>query len=518
MSRLKEMQEAKNILREKRLLVFTVLLIMSRIPCVFFSPHGVNCDEAALDYNIFCISEFGIDRYGNPFPVYFANQLSGQSALYTYLGALLVKVIGFSVEKCRLIKLAAEIVTLVFGGKLAERFSGGRGRDIFCFLYIICPYFYRMAGISFDCDLVIPVYVLCMYLAERCMENGGRKRYLALGFTVGLLSYSYIIGVLMVPLFLLAHFLLDRNKKGVLLEAAVAFVTDLPIGWYVLTILGAAPEIRTDYFTIAAVSRERLSDLGFSLDNIWRLKYAFVMDPDFDFAGSARFGTVYYISLLFIAVGLVVLLRKRMLRKRLFLYFAAGTLPLLFIRDATTYNYTILYFFLLLFAAAGLEALFQEYKTLFAAAAAAYVVMFGFFLVEYYTEELYIYADDSLIPVMEEIGGEEKVMLDTTGVIFPECYIGIARREHPGAIRYDAWNNALSFGNIQFNDAEGYLEYDTAILRDNVQYLYQPTSHGGHSGLGGEQVRALAEEYLRAGYQEEKQERYYIYKRRMGEE
>lgn len=513
MSRLKKNLKIKDLFRENRLLFITVILVLSRIPSIILSPHGVNCDEAAIDYNIFCISEYGIDRYGNPCPVYFANQLSGQSALYTYLGVLLVKVIGFSVEKCRLIKLAAEVVTMVFGSKLAERFIGGRGQDIFCFLYIICPYFYRMAGISFDCDLVIPVFVMCMYLAERCMEKGGWKRYLALGFCVGLLSYSYIIGTLMVPLFLLAHFFMDRNKKGVLAEAAVALVTDLPIGWYVLTLLGVAPEIRTDYFTIAPVSQGRLGDLGFSWDNILRLKFAFVMDPDFDFAGSERFGTVYFLSLLFIAVGLVVFLRKRGQRKHLFLYLAAGTVPLLFIKDATTYNYTVLYYFLLLFAAAGLEALFRGYKTLFGAAVVAYMVMFCLFLAEDYTKELYIYGDDSLIPIMETMDVEEKIMLDTTGVIFPECYIGIARREHPGTICYDAWNNAVSFGNVQFNDAQGYLEYDTAILRDNMQYLYQPAAHGGHSGLSTEQVRALAAEYQQAGYQEEKRERYYVYTR-----
>ena len=32
------------------------------------------------------MSEYGTDRYGNPFPVYFANGPSGQSALYVYVG------------------------------------------------------------------------------------------------------------------------------------------------------------------------------------------------------------------------------------------------------------------------------------------------------------------------------------------------------------------------------------------------------------------------------------------------
>lgn len=217
------MQGIRKYLKDNRIkLLFVLCLVLSRIPCIFFTSHGVNLDEAAIDYNIFCISNYGVDRYGNPFPVYFANQLSGQSALYIYLGAFLTKIIGFSVEKCRLVKLAAVLVTFVFGGRVLQELYDKRAERIFYFLYIICPYFFMMSGISFDCDLIIPVFVLCIYLLGRCIREGKTRQYIGLGICIGLLSYSYIIGVLMVPLFLLYQLIADKNRKNVCKAAAAS--------------------------------------------------------------------------------------------------------------------------------------------------------------------------------------------------------------------------------------------------------------------------------------------------------
>lgn len=503
----------QNIFKRYRLLIYVLVLILSRIPCIFPSLHGVNCDEAAIDYNIFCLSKFGVDRYGDAFPVYFANRMSGQSALYTYLGVLLTKLIGFGVARCRLIKLAAEVVTFVFGGKLVGRFLSSRAENIFLFLYVICPYFYMMSGFSFDCDLIIPVYVLCMYLAEQCIETGKTSKYIILGICVGLLSYSYILGALMVPLFLFVHFFSDSNKKNVIKEAAVAFAVDIPIAYYILTLLGLVPEIRTEFITIAPVSKARMGDLGFLPDNIRRLKYCILQDPAFDFAASKRFGTIYVVSLLFVAIGLLAFIIHFKCRKRIFCYFAAAVVPLLFIKSATTYNYTVLYYFLLVFAAAGLESLFHNYKTLGVTVLAGYLVMFGFFLREYYTADMYVYFDDGLIPLLEDLDMGNKVMLDTAGVILPECYIGIALRANPYGITYDEHYDAVSFGNIWFDDAEVSLEYDTVILRNDIGYAYLSFSGTGDSGLNDVQVRETAEEYAKLGYIKEKKGCYYVFRK-----
>lgn len=502
------MQKVWKYIKKHTLLVFTICLIISRIPCIFSSLHGINCDEAAIDYNIFCISEYGTDRYGNPFPVYFANQVSGQSALYTYLGVILTKLIGFSVEKCRLIKLASEIITFIFGGRLIKVFFNKTTETIFYFLYIICPYFFMMTGISFDCDLIIPVFILCMYLMEKCIQKGTTRWYVGLGICIGLLSYSYIIGILMVPLFLLVHFFTDKNKKEFFLEVVITFIVNLPIGYFILTLLGIAPAIKTSFFTIAPVSQQRLQDLGFSFDNLYRLKYCIITDPSFDFAGSSHFGTIYQISVLFLIIALIYLLRNYKENKRFFLYLGIAVIPLLLIKEATSYNYTVLYYFLLALTAAGIALLFHQYKTLGVITIAGYLIFFLMFCQEYFTTNLFIYSDDALIPVISKTETEQQIILDTTGVILPECYIGLALEANPKEIQYDNSSNAISFGNIHFNDYTHYKDYDVAILRNSGEYLYQQTFY---SGLTDQQMQEAAAYYMEQKYHLKEVLGYYIF-------
>ncbi len=106
-------------------------------------------------------------------------------------------------------------------------------------------------------------------------------------------------------------------------------------------------------------------------------------------------------------------------------FMIASFLPLLLIKEATTYNFTVLYVFLLMLTAYGFDLLIANLKTVSILVGIAYVVMTGIFIKEYFVREPYIYGDDLIMRALEYVDSDEKVMLDTTGVIQPECYIGI---------------------------------------------------------------------------------------------
>lgn len=495
------------------ILIAIVCLIISRIPCIFFELHGINFDEAAIDYNIYCLSEFGTDRYLNPFPVYFANGISGQSALYVYLGVLLTKVFGFSVTVCRVVKLIAELVTLIFGGILIRDIFNKRTEWIFYILYIISPYFYKMTGMSYDCDMVIPVFVLCMYLANRCYKSGKPGGYIGLGVCLGLLSYSYIIAVFMIPLFIIVQLVFGWKRKYLLIETAAAFLVSLPIFWYLLTLVDIAPAVYTEYFTIAPVSAYRKSDFGFSFENLLNLRYMFITDTQSDFAGSRAFGPIYYLSWLFIPVGMVMLIRE-LKNKTEYRYFGgfllAAFLPLLFIKSATTYNFTIIYFFLLVFTAVGIDFIINYFKSLVVLVGLGYLVMFGFFMKEYFRKEPYIYGDNRIMDVLDNVEEGERVMLDTTGVFQPECYIGIKYLISPDNIVYDEYGHGVSVMNIYFNDAENYQSYDKILIRDEISYEYETYNEGG---LTDAQAVELFNELLEADYSTKESDGYYIFEK-----
>ena len=75
---------------------------------------GINVDEAGTMYDAYTIANYGTDRFGNAYPVYFINYGGGQSALYTYLSAILIKICGFSLTVVRLPALIFSILYMIF--------------------------------------------------------------------------------------------------------------------------------------------------------------------------------------------------------------------------------------------------------------------------------------------------------------------------------------------------------------------------------------------------------------------
>ena len=71
-----------------------------------------------------------------------------------------------------------------------------------------------------------------------------------------------------------------------------------------------------------------------------------------------------------------------------------------------------------------------------------------------------MYGDDMIMGALEYVDLDEKVMLDTTGVNQPECYIGIKYGVNPKDIVYDKYGRGKSVGNIFFDDYENYKKYN----------------------------------------------------------
>lgn len=508
----------------KVMLIALLCLIVSRIPSVFMGLHGINFDEAAIDYNIFCISEYGVDRYGDSHPVYFANAAGGQSALYVYIGVILTKIFGFSITLCRVVKLLGEMITLTCGGVLVKKIIGEKQQWIFYGLYIISPYFYKLSGMSYDCDMIIPMFVLCMYLAYRCYEKKTIGSYVALGMCVGLLGYSYIIAVLMIPLFFVVQLIFGWNKKYILVEGVAMAIVGWPIYWYALTLVGLVPSISTSLMTIEPVSSYRTKDFGFAFENFRNLKYMIVVDSQADFAGSQTHGTIYMITWVFVIIGMVLAIKKlinifknkdekqiKEMDGRFFaIFFFVAFVPIMFIKDATTYNYSVLYYFILVLASIGIGKMMKHYKLIAIIMGISYLFMFGSFMKEYFVREPYIYGDDLVMDMFDSIEDDEIVMIDTTSVFQMECYLGIKFGINPKEIVYNDVGRGTSVGNIYFNDVVNLDRYDKIIIRNDIKYYYDTGKDGGLNDM---QAQSVMKKLIEAGYTMRQVNGYCIYTR-----
>ena len=77
------------------LILIMLIGIITRIIGLGKIPIGINVDEAGTMYDAYTIANYGTDRFGNTYPVYMINYGGGQSALYTYLASIFIKLFGF---------------------------------------------------------------------------------------------------------------------------------------------------------------------------------------------------------------------------------------------------------------------------------------------------------------------------------------------------------------------------------------------------------------------------------------
>lgn len=106
---------------KKILLVFLLLIFITRIYKFGEIPNFIGVDEAGAAYDAYCLSEYGVDRYLNSFPLYLINFGGGQSALYAYATIPFIKLIGANIIAYRLPELLFFLMGIVVCYILANK-------------------------------------------------------------------------------------------------------------------------------------------------------------------------------------------------------------------------------------------------------------------------------------------------------------------------------------------------------------------------------------------------------------
>ena len=418
----------KNILKEKKytIILIAILLvgIITRIIGFGEIPIGINVDGAGIMYDAYCIANYGTDRFDNNYPIYMINFGGGQSALYTYLVAGLIKIFGFSLTVVRIPALVFSILYLIFAFLIIKDFKNKKLAILVEFIAVIIPWHFMQSRWAFDCNLMSSMMLISIYTLLKAKKP---ITYILAGILFGITLYTYALSYVIIPIFLLLilGYMLYTKKiriRNIVVMFIPLIILAIPLLLYLMVNFGWIPEIKTSYFSILKMWEFRTNEISISniITNILRMfKCIFAFDHN-DFNAFPIFGTVYYISIPFAIIGFVQSIKsskKDIKEKKLSLdivmliNFVAVFICGLII-EPQVYRINAIFISIIYYIAVGMMYTSKERRNILIAFVAIYIVMFTWFLCYYFgvygKENQNISFNESVIEVTNYIEENEK--------------------------------------------------------------------------------------------------------------
>lgn len=290
-----------------------ILFLITRLWRLNNIPSGLHLDEAGMAYDAWCLANYGTDRYMNSWPLYLINYGGGQSILYAYLCAGLFKLFGYSIWLVRLPIVCSSFLTFFFGYKIAQKiYEGNRYLPVITgFLITVCPYFIMNSRYGIDCNLMLGMSTMFLYFFSMAIGHGKMKDYVLAGITGGLMLYSYALSYVVLLLFLLFSFIYTIITKSFSLKKWVCM--GAPMGMIATPLIIVQcinmfhlPELKVGAFTFTKLDFYRVGELGpFQWSNFTLMLKSMFSGDGLNYTSVPRYGTLYGITILLFAVGLI---------------------------------------------------------------------------------------------------------------------------------------------------------------------------------------------------------------------
>ncbi len=446
------------------LAVIGLVFIVTRLFLLTTVPRGLHVDEAGMAYDAFCLANYGTDRYLVWHPVYLTNYGSGQSALYAYLASVFIRVIGFRPSAFRLPAVCLGAVTVIFGYLIGKETMGKKAGAVLAGLITICPYFIMASRWGLDCNLLLGFFTMSVYLLILAVKKGKWPWFLLAGASFGVTLYTYAVSYAILPFFLFFSFLYLLWNKKIRVGQAAAFVIPLaalaaPLLLFIAVNMGYLEPFSTPLFTVARLEYYRGGE--FALANIPANLDLFkeLLSTDFlPYNSIGTFGTLYYISVPFVILGMILSLAravKSIVRREydsqtfvaIMFWVTAAVLMVMMLPNINKSN--AIYFPLIYFVALAFHWIFRKLKGKVKKGAAlalggvylAFFLWFGSYYYFEYPTDVYPqrYFNDSLIEMIDLIeeeypnGTERNIYVDTydDNVSQPYIYTLIRRPISP---------------------------------------------------------------------------------------
>lgn len=295
-------------------------------------PYGLNVDEASGAYDALNIARYGVDRYLKSFPVYFTNYGDGQNALYIYATAVLIKLFGMSKFIIRATIALGAIVAAYFGWRYMKvQWPERQGKCIWLLLYAALPVFTMTQRFGLESHLMLPMAMVSLYMTARMLDTGKWRYFLAAGVALGVTLYTYALSYIVVPIFLLMLFVYAAFLKKVEWKKWLCMAAELAVFAAPLILVQAInyfdlPEMRLGPITFTKLLGYRIDEVaGVSvLENIKSMFVNTFLYDDLTYNTLAKYGTMFYVSIPFILIGLGVCVYEGVhsIKEKMFSYVA----------------------------------------------------------------------------------------------------------------------------------------------------------------------------------------------------
>ena len=394
------MKKIENLIEEKYKIIVLIILIVGillRFVAIDKVPIGIHVDEAGMAYDAYCIANYGTDRYDNPNPIYMINYGGGQSSLYTYLAAILIKIFGFSLFIVRMPAFLFSALYIIIAYLITRQFKSKKLAILVEFLIVICPWHFMQSRWGLDCNLMSSLMLLSIYLLLNAKKN---IHYILSGISFGITLYSYAISYLIIPVFLILilGYLLYIKKikiKNIILLGIPIIILAIPLILNLLVNKKIIEPINLGFISMPRLWYYRgreISIKNIPSNLIGLLKTILSYDHN-DFNAFKAFGTLYYISIPFCIIGFIKTIKdsiKNIKQKEksidivMIIIFICVYSCLLLFEGQAVYKANSIYISLIYFIAIGIKTITKNIKSLKYGIICFYIIMFIVFEVYYF--------------------------------------------------------------------------------------------------------------------------------------
>ena len=435
-------------------------------------PIGLNVDEAGIIYDAYCIEEYGTDRFNNSYPVYMINFGGGQSALYTYVTAILFKIFGVSLTVARIPALIFSILFMVFGFLITKDFKNKKLAILVEFLIVIAPWHFMQSRWALDCNLMSSMLLMSIYTLIKAKN---KILYFIAGSLFGISLYTYALSYISIPiilLLLLGYMLYIKKIKisDIFVFAIPLAIIATPLILYMLVNMGVLQEIKTPFMSILKMWTFRIGEVN--LNNIFQnflkmFQCIFAFDMN-NYNAFPTTGTLYYISIPFAILGFYKSIKSVV--QDFIAVFICGILIVPGINRINAIYISVIYY-----TALGIQYVSENRKYVLGIIITLYLVFYVMFLYQYFgiygKQESVVGFNKSAIEVVKYIESNDKfdgkLINPRLRVTQPYIYVIIAKQMTP-----IEFNEKAVIGESLVYAVDRYIFYND-IISDDVVYVIQ---------------------------------------------